>query len=44
MNDSTMIGPISKKLRQRLKVFMIEFGHSYEAGIEVLLDMMDNNR
>lgn len=44
MSETTMIGPITKKLRSRLKVFLAEFDHSYEEGIVILLDLFDNSR
>lgn len=39
MSDSTMIGPITKDLRIRLKVFLAKTGLSYEKGIDFLLDV-----
>lgn len=44
MSETTMIGPISKKLRQRLKVFLAEHDHSYESGIDILLDLYDKSK
>lgn len=41
MTETTMIGPISKKLRTRLKVFLAETGYSYEAGLVYLLTLYD---
>ena len=41
MSETTMIGPVSKELRQRLKVFLAETGYSYEAGFVYLLTLYD---
>ena len=38
--ETTMIGPVSKKLRQKLKVFLAAFNlPTYESGIEYLLSI-----
>ncbi|KKL29020.1 hypothetical protein LCGC14_2369340 [marine sediment metagenome] len=40
MSDTTLIGPVSKKLRQRLKIFLAAFNlPTYESGIAYLLSI-----
>ena len=45
MSDITMIGPVSKKLRQKLKIFLAETGvSSYEGGLTYLLHLYEQEK
>ena len=42
MSDITMLGPISKEMRQRIKLFIVETGvGSYEQGFAYLLSLYE---